>query len=71
MGKTYTFRHLGGPSDGRTEQRHLSREEFFSYLDRVPKKDAPAPKLRPGEQPHYELVEFKGDTFYFEWLARE
>ena len=71
MGKIYNFCYLGGPSDGRTDQRHLSREEFFTFLNRAPKEGETKPSLRPGEDPRYELTDFKGDTFYFEWLKPE
>lgn len=71
MGKEYNFCYLGGPSDGRTDQRYLSREEFFKFLDRTPKQGAPKPSLHTGEDSRYELVDFKGETFYFEWLKPE
>jgi hypothetical protein len=71
MGKSYIFHHLGGPNDGRLENRHLSREDFFAFLNRLPKRDAPKPILCAGEEAHYELVDFKDETFYFEWLKPE
>lgn len=71
MGKGYSFCYLGGPSDGRTDQRHLSREEFFDFLDRVPKPGAPKPMLQAGEEARYEPVDFRDGTFYFEWLKPE
>jgi hypothetical protein len=71
MGKIYNFCYLGGPSDGRTDQRHLSQEEFFTFLNRKPKQGETKPSLHSGEEPRYELTDFKGDTFYFEWLKPE
>lgn len=68
MGKSYNFRFLGGPSDGRTDRRHMSREEFLSYLDRVPKEGSPKPACPEGNEVGYELVYFKNDTFFFEWI---
>lgn len=70
MIKEYSFCYLGGPSDGRTDQRHLSREVLVDFLKRVT-KEGPKPKHRAGEEPRYELVDFKGGTFYFEWLNPE
>lgn len=71
MAKGYSFCYLGGPSDGRMDQRHLSREEFFDFLRRVPKPEALKPRLQTGEEARYELVDFRGGTFYFEWLKPE
>jgi hypothetical protein len=71
MSKVYNFCYLGGPSDGRTEQRHLSREEFFAFLDRTPKQGERKISLPSDEEPRYELTDFKGDAFYFEWLEPE
>jgi hypothetical protein len=71
MGSIYNFRYLGGPRDGRMDQRHLSLEEFFDFLDRIPKQDESKPKLLANEEAHYELVDFKDGTFYFEWLKPE
>lgn len=71
MSKGYNFCYLGGPSDGRTDQRHLSREEFSDFLSRVPKQGEPKPRPRAGEKSGYELVDFKDSTFYFEWIKPE
>lgn len=71
MAKDYSFCHMGGPSDGRTDRRHLSREEFFDFLNRVPKPGAPKPMLQVGEKARYELVVFRDGMFYFEWLKPE
>jgi hypothetical protein len=68
MSKGYNFCYLGGLSDGRMVQRHLSREEFFDFLNRIPKHNEPKPEIRTGEELRYELVDFRGGTFYFEWL---
>lgn len=64
MSKEYNFCYLGGPSDGRTNQRHLSREEFSAFLNRIPKQREPNPRLRAGEESRYELVDFRDGTFY-------
>jgi len=71
MAKGDSFCHLGGPSDGRTDQRHLSNEELSDFLQGVPKPGAPKPRLRASEEAHYELVDLRGGTFYFEWLKPE
>ena len=71
MAKGYSFCYLGGPSDGRTDRRHLSREELSDFLQRVPKPGAPKLRLQAGEKARYELVDFRGGTFYFEWLKPE
>jgi hypothetical protein len=71
VGREYNFCFLGGPNDGRTERRRLSREESFDFLGRVSKQGVPRPRLSVGEEPHYELVDFKDGMFYFEWLKLE
>lgn len=71
MAKGDSFCHLGGPGNGRTDHRHLSREEFFDFLGRVPKPGVPKPRLQAGEKARYELVDFRGRAFYFEWLKPE
>jgi hypothetical protein len=49
----------------------LSREELSDFLQRVPKPGAPKLRLQAGEKARYELVDFRGGTFYFEWLKLE
>ena len=71
MSKDYNFCYLGGPSDGRTDQRHLAREEFSDFLNRIPKEGEAKPRFHAGEGPRYELVDYKAGPFYLEWLKPE
>jgi hypothetical protein len=44
MSKDYNFCYLGGPSDGRTDQRDLSREELSDFLNRIPEEGEAKPR---------------------------
>ncbi|MDQ3816521.1 MAG: hypothetical protein M3247_04410 [Thermoproteota archaeon] len=63
----YLIRYVGGPSDGRTDRRDMSREEFFAVLERIKPDSLTCTLEEHVKAGHYVPTKYDEGGFYYEW----